>query len=354
MLVDNHDSRIQYFPLKLEKNANEPIEEIPLPKGFHYVFFKPGDEEAWISIEFSAGELKSREQGHEIFQLYFGQNKHELSQRMVFVVNSDGDKVATASAWWDIHSVNHEKDGWLHWVAVQKEWQGFHLSKPLVTHVMRIIQGFGVERLIVPTQTTTWVACKLYLDLGFRPIEDSLDHSMTGWGIIRSLTGHPSLAGVQKATVHEIFPDIFPDIKEEKQEHSCGAVVFGFSREHELLFLLIQSCKGEWGFPKGHVETNESDLEAALREIREETGITVNVLHGFRRESVYPHGNSGKRVTYFLAIGDPSIRPVVHDVKEVRQAVWCTLEESRARIRMEDRRIIFEEAVDFLQTHRVI
>ena len=35
--------------------------------------------------------------------------------------------------------------------------------------------------------------------------------------------------------------------------------------------LLIKQTKGHWGFPKGHVEKNETEIETAIREVKEET-----------------------------------------------------------------------------------
>ena len=39
------------------------------------------------------------------------------------------------------------------------------------------------------------------------------------------------------------------------------------------LFLLIRDSYENWGFPKGHLETGERPEDAALREVREETGL---------------------------------------------------------------------------------
>lgn len=54
------------------------------------------------------------------------------------------------------------------------------------------------------------------------------------------------------------------------RETSAGGVVF---RTGEVL--LLQRLTGEWGFPKGHLEEGESKADAAVREVREETGLLV-------------------------------------------------------------------------------
>ena len=57
-----------------------------------------------------------------------------------------------------------------------------------------------------------------------------------------------------------------------QRETSAGGVVFRIE-DGAPLFLLIRDSYGNWGFPKGHLETGESAEEAALREVREETGV---------------------------------------------------------------------------------
>ena len=50
------------------------------------------------------------------------------------------------------------------------------------------------------------------------------------------------------------------------KEKSCGCIII----ENKKV-LLVQQKKGRWGFPKGHVENNETEKETALREVKEET-----------------------------------------------------------------------------------
>ena len=124
---------------------------------------------------------------------------------MCFVVNDKGEYVATASAWRDIAGRDVSGDTWLHWVAVRREDQGRGLSKPLITHVLALMRSLGYTKAKIPTQTTTWLAVRVYLDLDFRPIPKNLVNSQTGWRIVTRLTNHPALSGLEPASDAEIL-----------------------------------------------------------------------------------------------------------------------------------------------------
>ena len=86
--IDNHDSRIPYYELMLEQGLAD-IPELDLPKGYHYENFKPGDRAAWISVEKSAKEFASDEEGEEAWQRYYAGREKELETRMFFVVDEE-------------------------------------------------------------------------------------------------------------------------------------------------------------------------------------------------------------------------------------------------------------------------
>ena len=64
-----------------------------------------------------------------------------------------------------------------------------------------------------------------------------------------------------------------------QQETSAGGVVYR-KGDAGPLFLLIRDSYQNWGFPKGHVEAGERAEDAALREVREETGIDQVSIRG--------------------------------------------------------------------------
>ena len=59
---------------------------------------------------------------------------------------------------------------------------------------------------------------------------------------------------------------------QQQRETSAGGVVFRYDGQR-MLVLLIRDAHRNWGFPKGHVEAGESFADAAVREVREETGL---------------------------------------------------------------------------------
>ena len=130
-------------------------------------------------------------------------------------------------------------------------------------------------------------------------------------------------------------------------EKSCGAVVFtgdGVSRR----FLMIQMNLGHCGLPKGHVEKFESEQDAALREIREETGVTARIIPGFRGVVEYPISTKiRKQSVYFLARFDGD---EVHiQESEIRGYRLCRYDEALDFITHSNDRAVFVDAVRALE-----
>jgi 8-oxo-dGTP pyrophosphatase MutT (NUDIX family) len=63
-------------------------------------------------------------------------------------------------------------------------------------------------------------------------------------------------------------------------EVSAGGIVFRRLPGEAARYLLIRDSYSNWGFPKGHLEGDESPAQAAMRETAEETGLDQLVLQG--------------------------------------------------------------------------
>jgi 8-oxo-dGTP pyrophosphatase MutT (NUDIX family) len=85
-------------------------------------------------------------------------------------------------------------------------------------------------------------------------------------------------------------------------EKSCGAIVYRKHHGNTEILLIKHVNSGHWSFPKGHVEANETEVETAIREIKEETGLDVIIDPTFRETVSYsPKKDTQKVVVYFIA-----------------------------------------------------
>ena len=128
-------------------------------------------------------------------------------------------------------------------------------------------------------------------------------------------------------------------------EKSCGVVLYN-SRRVLVLQHKSEDGKGHWDFPKGHIEGGESELQTALRELEEETGISeISVVDGFRSEINYKIYKSGKGITkevvFFLGI--TKIVDVVLSDEHVDFA-WLNYNEALSRLTYDNARAILVQA----------
>ena len=70
---------------------------------------------------------------------------------MFFIENADGQKVATATAFYEPRDLSNA--GWLHWVAVRRDFQGNGLARPLISHTLNRLLELGYKTIKIPTQT---------------------------------------------------------------------------------------------------------------------------------------------------------------------------------------------------------
>lgn len=202
-LPDNHDSRLKYYEILLERKNVENIPQFPLPEGYHFVYYQDGDKENWIEVEKSAKEFVTEEEGEQAWERYFGGHERELYDRMFFIETNQGEKVATATAFYD--PMDTSGAGWLHWVAVKRTHQRRGLARPLISRTLGRLAELGYSSMKLHTQTTTWVAAGIYMDFGFTPIPDNAVASKEGYRILRTLTDHPTLKEFEPLPFEEIW-----------------------------------------------------------------------------------------------------------------------------------------------------
>ncbi len=129
-----------------------------------------------------------------------------------------------------------------------------------------------------------------------------------------------------------------------KKVFSAGGVVY--KREgKDLKILLISIKQGKvWALPKGLVEKNETPQQAALREIREETGIDGKIIDELGEVSYwfYLEGEKYfKTVKYYLV---EYINGQITPQWEIDNAEWFKADEALNKLTYESDKKILEKA----------
>ena len=133
------------------------------------------------------------------------------------------------------------------------------------------------------------------------------------------------------------------------REVSAGGVIY--RRRGAAIDIALIHVRNRWGLPKGHIEEGESISDAAMREVREETG-----LQGRMRKKLgdirysYLDKRTGrepiriyKRVYFYLLRylrGD--VRDHDHEVDEAR---WFPIEEALHSLKFATERKIVQRAL---------
>lgn len=130
-------------------------------------------------------------------------------------------------------------------------------------------------------------------------------------------------------------------------ESSSGAVVYRKIGK-EIRYLLIKNKRSShWGFPKGHLEKGESNKDAALREVLEETGIHLKIHDGFESVSKYMvRGRIDKRVSIFVGTTD-DVTTVIQEA-EIEEYIWLTYNKALPLLKFENDKVILKKAHNFL------
>ena len=126
-------------------------------------------------------------------------------------------------------------------------------------------------------------------------------------------------------------------MNEIKKEKACGCIIIEKGK-----VLLIQQTKGHWGFPKGHVELGETEIETAKREVKEETNIDVEINENKRYVMEYftDKGNF-KQVVLFIARKTSGNEK--YQESEIKTMKWMTYEEAINTITYDNARELFKK-----------
>ena len=134
-----------------------------------------------------------------------------------------------------------------------------------------------------------------------------------------------------------------------KTMHSAGVVIF-YCDEGERVYLLLNHPHGHWDFAKGKIEQGETKQDAALRELREETGLTTVLIPEFEQSITYiftdERGEQIKKTVYFF-VGEAKGTAIVISGEHVGHS-WFSYERAYELASFDEAKRVLKQAHEFL------
>ena len=131
---------------------------------------------------------------------------------------------------------------------------------------------------------------------------------------------------------------------------SCGFIVYR-AENNENFYLIIKSHNGDVGFPKGHMEPGENELQTAIRELKEETGMDVDTIYDFRYQIEYPLPrvpDAMKQTVYFL--GKCASDDIIIQETEVASAEFVTYDKAIEKLTFAETKNMLKKANDIINS----
>lgn len=133
-----------------------------------------------------------------------------------------------------------------------------------------------------------------------------------------------------------------------KSEKSCGVIIY--LDKPDTRYLVVKSkTNGHWGFPKGHIEENETEIDAAIREVKEETGLEVLIHEDFKTSMEYMISESAIRKEVILFLGTPMSTTVTIQESEIAMYKWVTFTDTLNLFEYENQKQSLKQAHEFLK-----
>lgn len=180
------------LPVAMWKFDLDDIPNYELDHNYYHTFhYEPGLEKIWTALQRRADQYNKIDSS--LFFETFNRNETDLCNRILFLATNSEHIIGTAAAWmgaWPEHATDNHSMGRIHWVAIDPEYQGKGLSKPLMTQTCQRLKELNHTETYLTTSIVRIPAIKLYLVFGFYPALETREDGQR-WRMIKDLLPSP-------------------------------------------------------------------------------------------------------------------------------------------------------------------
>jgi ADP-ribose pyrophosphatase YjhB (NUDIX family) len=131
---------------------------------------------------------------------------------------------------------------------------------------------------------------------------------------------------------------------------TAGCVAYTYDTDGTIRLLLIRDKQGMWTLPKGHIEHDENERDAALREVLEETGVSgkLGPLVSRIEYAVQKHSRVFRKHVVFFLLAATSIELTPQIEEGITAAAWFSVDEALSRVGYPSVREVLRSAIELL------
>jgi 8-oxo-dGTP pyrophosphatase MutT (NUDIX family) len=139
--------------------------------------------------------------------------------------------------------------------------------------------------------------------------------------------------------------------RKTRNEHSSGGAVIDFRDDVAYVAMIATRGRARWGLPKGAVSEGETSEQAALREVKEETGLDAEIIG--RLDTIEYFFRAGDTLIkksvdfYLMRYAGGTLTPQLSEVDDVE---WVPLPESIQRASFDSERKLLSSALEQIES----
>lgn len=121
----------------------------------------------------------------------------------------------------------------------------------------------------------------------------------------------------------------------ENETKKAGAVILNKNRDSVLL---LYRAKKDWSFPKGHIEQGENETQAMIREVREETGLEVEIIQELPATKYTTDKNENCVLYFYLVVLKDDLNLRIENDNDVLE--WVNIDDIVNKISYDNLKIL--------------
>ena len=104
----------------------------------------------------------------------------------------------------------------------------------------------------------------------------------------------------------------------------AGAIILSSNDKHKIA-LLYRGKHNDWSFPKGHIEDGEDSINAMIREVKEETGLSIKILCELPEQNyLHPSGNTVSTKMFLVQSENDNLLKLEYKTDDIK---WVPINE---------------------------